>query len=173
MLRERTNESFTLVMLTLLRIQRKNYLFKKSTQRLFIVFSFFVILTSCSKPLPVEQQILTQLERAKLSIENLNASDLKDVLAPDFEITGGNKQYDYELIKKTMLVYSLRKQKINIILSSTSITPDPYNTQLATLESNVLITGSKGILPEDGKLYRITSQWRLYDDWKLTRLSWK
>lgn len=160
---------------TLLRSKHKKPLIEKRNRGLFIALVIFLtILTSCSEPPSAEQQILNQLDRVKHSIEKLNASDLKDILAPDFEVMGNNKYYDYELIKKTMLLYSLRKQKINIFFSTTTVTLDQYNSQLATLESNVLITGSKGILPDDGRLYHINSQWRLYDDeWKITHLSWK
>lgn len=143
-------------------------------QNLLRVFAALILLSQCSEPPPAEQQILAQLERAKTSIEKLEAAELRDVLADEFEVLGDNKPYDYERIKKTMLVFGLRKQKINIILSATTVTLDPYNSQLASLESNVLITGSRGLLPDDGRLYRIESQWRLFnDEWKITRLSWK
>lgn len=137
-------------------------------------FSGYALLISCSEKPPAEQQILKQFERAEISVENLKASDLRDVLAPDFEVMGDNKKYDYDLIKKTMLVFSLRKQKINIVMNATKVQLSPYNSQLASLESNVLITGTRGLLPEDGRLYHIESQWRLFDDeWKITHISWK
>jgi len=141
---------------------------------LSITIAIIFILSHCSEVPPAEQQILEQLDQAKLAIESLDAPELKKVLSPDFEIVGNNKPYDYELIKKTMFLYSLRKQKINILLSSTVVKLDPYNTQLASLESNVLITGSRGLLPDDGRIYQIKSKWRIFnDEWKLTHLSWE
>ena len=132
-------------------------------------------LTSCSEPPPpAEQQILNNFEQAKVAVEQLKPKQLREILADDFEIVGLQTQYNYDLIKKTMAVYGFRKQNINIILSGTQVELNKHNTQLASLESTALVTGGRGLIPEDGRLYKITSEWRLYDEqWKITKLSWK
>jgi hypothetical protein len=144
--------------------------------RISLLFTFLLMsLLGCSEPpLPAEQQILNNFESAKIALEQLEPKELREILAENFEIIGLHKQYDYGLIKKTMTVFRFRKQKINIILSGTTVTLDKYNTHLASLKSTALVTGGKGLLPEDGRLYKVNSQWRLYDNqWKITKLSWK
>ena len=141
-----------------------------------VLLSFLLtLLLRCSEPsLPAEQQILNNFEEAKTAVEQLNSQKLREILADDFEIIGARQPYDYELIKKTMALFRFRKQKVNIIFSSTTVTLDKYNTQLAALESTALITGGRGLIPEDGRLYKVKSQWRLYDEqWKITKLSWE
>ena len=142
-----------------------------------IIFLFLCInmIVNCSDPKPpAEQQILDNTKTAIEAIEQLKPQALREILAPNFEIVGSHKYYDYALIKKTMMLFSFRKQKINIMLSSTTATLDPYNSQLASMTSTAVVTGGKGLLPEDGRIYKVTSEWRLYDSqWRITNLNWK
>lgn len=128
----------------------------------------------CSEAPPAEEQIRTKINGAKEAIENLNPDALEDVLAPDFEIRTGSKNYDLNLIQKTMQLYAFKKQKVNIALGPLQIEMDPYNTQLASMKTSALITGGRGILPEDGRIYNVKTKWRLFgDQWLLTHLSWE
>ena len=134
----------------------------------------FGSLNFCSETPPAEEQIRTKINQGKQAIENLNPDELEDVLAPEFEIRTGSKNYDLNLIQKTMKLYAFRKQKVNIALGPLQIEMDPYNTQLASMKTSALITGGRGLLPEDGRLYHVKTKWRLFDDeWLLTHLSWE
>jgi len=131
-------------------------------------------LNFCGKAPPAEEQIRTKMNSAKQAVENLNPDALEDILAPDFEIRTGNKNYDLPLIQKTMKLYALKKQKITVTLGVLQIEMDPYNTQLAVMSTSALVTGGRGLLPEDGRIYKVKTKWRLYgDQWLITHLSWE
>ncbi len=145
-----------------------------STAKALVLSVCLVVLSFCSKPKPAEEQLLLNLEQAKLAVEQLNADELEDILAPDFKIRGPKQNFDLEKIRKTMFLFSLRKQKITIILSNSSVTLDEHSTHLAAINSTAIITGTRGLIPEDGRIYQVKSQWRLYDDeWKLSHLNWE
>jgi|GEM_PF-6197525 len=148
------------------------------SQTKFILFVFFYCLTcilvSCSEPLPAEKQLLENLQSAKLSLEALNANELNEWLAADFDINGKGEVYDFQKIKRMMLGYRLRKQKINVFLSGNTVTLNPHNTQLASIKSSALVTGGKDLIPEDGRIYQVETHWRLYDDeWKIIKVKWQ
>jgi hypothetical protein len=157
-------------------------LFKKSMSAyrikrvLYLLVMAFIAgsINFCSKAPPAEEQIRTKMNSAKQAIENLNPDALEDILAPDFEIRTGNKNYDLPLIQKTMKLYALKKQKINVTLGVMQIEMDPYNTHLAVMSTSALITGGRGLLPEDGRIYTVKTKWRLYgDQWLITHISWE
>lgn len=139
----------------------------------FTVFSFG-LLSYCTEAPPTEEQIRVKTDNAKLAIENLNPDQLEDILAPDFEISADNKKYDLDLIQKTMKLYAFKKQKINVTLGPLQIETDPYNTQLASMKTTALVTGGRGMLPEDGRIYNVKTKWRLFDEqWLITNLTWE
>lgn len=147
----------------------------KSLLWLHVLCAGCLTLNACSDPVPAEQQLLQNLNSAKQAAENLAYSDLKKFLAPGFNIEDNHgTRYDQDRIKKTMTVFSFRKQKVHIILSANKVIFDSHNTQLAKIESTALVTGSRGLLPDDGRLYQLNSSWRLYkDEWLITDLNWK
>ncbi len=136
---------------------------------------------SCSKtPVPLEQAIEKQLNHAVSAIEQLDSDALLKVLADDFDIQGNisrsskTEAFNPEKIKQHMMLLRLRKQKLSVTLTHVQIKADDYNSQLATMEANVMITGGSGLLPDDGRLLKIRGSWRLFDDeWRLTQLNWQ
>jgi hypothetical protein len=148
----------------------------KIKQDYFALFSILAVLTfiGCSERTPAEQQIRNNAENAADAIRQLDAKALSQYLAPSFKVSKPSKGYSLEHIKKIMMLYRFRKQKVTLTLSNTSVTLDKYNSQLANMETTALITGSKGLLPEEGRIYKVKLNWRQFDDeWKVTEASWQ
>ena len=137
-------------------------------------FLFTLLLAYCSEPLPHEQQIENNIHQLADTIEQLDADELKKHLDANIDIDNKGNQLDMEQVKKIMMLYRFKKQEININIAKIDISMDKYSSHLAKANITALVTGSRGLLPNDGKLYQIESQWRLYDEqWKLSQASWK
>jgi len=146
---------------------------RQAASTIFIVSLLFQ-LSFCGKKPPAEAQIIQKIQLGKNAIESLEVGDLEDVLAEQFEIKGDSKNLDYDNIRKLLTIYKLRNQKVTLTIGPPEIEMDKHNTHLATSEMTVLITAGRGLLPDDGRIYKVTGSWRLFDDeWMLTSLSWK
>ncbi len=133
-----------------------------------------LLLFFCGDKPPAEEQIIQKIQLGKAAIETLDIDSLDEVISENFEVKGDRKNIDYDSIRRMLALYSIRKQNISLTISPPMIEMDKHNTHLATSEMTVLITASRGLIPDDGRIYKVTGNWRLYDDeWMLTRLTWK
>ena len=146
----------------------------KQSSRLALLVCLASLSLFCAEKQPAEVQINNKIQHAKSAIENLDIKDLNKVLSNDFEATGDRKNYDHDTIKKMMALYAFRKQKVSLVISPPIIQLDNHNTHLATSDMTVLITAGRSLIPDDGRVYKVTGTWRLFNnEWLLTRLSWQ
>lgn len=135
---------------------------------------FGLSLNKCSEPLPHEQQVENSIHQIANALEQLDANELEKHLDKHIDIDHQGKKLDMDQVRKIMMLYRFKKQTIRVNIAKIDISMDSYNSHLAKANITALVTGSKGLLPDDGKLYRIKSQWRLYDEqWKLQQVSWQ
>ena len=133
-----------------------------------LIVAFIFCLKGCSES-PKEQIIRENLEKLEAAIEDKEPIKALGFIHPNFT---SDKGADREWIKRTMALYSLRHDQINIIISNVLISAKDPHTMLA--EFHALTTGGKGLLPEQGGLYQVHTQWRKEDgDWKLVYAKWK
>ena len=144
----------------------------------FILFSFFIV--SCGEKPSVEVIIKENVSQAKEGIETLKPSLVTELLAENFSATSHSKAHGKQKmqakdIKKIMQVQALRKQKVSLTLSPVKVTMDEFNSTLAHMETTAIITSRRsGLIPNDGRIYKIKGTWRLFDDeWLLTDISWE
>ena len=145
------------------------------TNSLFvIILGFTLSVLQCSEPIPAEEQINLSIQSIIKSIEKLDDDALEDLIPENIEIKQKGQSISIENIKRLFLAYRFKKQSITINVIDSDVQMDKYNTHLATVNLSVLAFANKGLLPRDGKLYKISSQWRLINDqWVPTELEWQ
>ena len=115
-----------------------------------------------------EQALRRDVAALQAAIESRDAGGVAAFLASDFI---GNDGLDRDGARRLTALYFLRNATVGI-------TAGPLDIQLqddhATVRSTVALTGgSGGLLPDAGRVYAVTSGWRLEDgDWRMTSLSW-
>lgn len=156
----------------------------KKLSRLFITVSaLLTLLTSCSDPAPAKQQILAQLEIGRAGVESFKPKQVNSILAPGFLAENQDsstqhrtqgEQLDREKLRNLIRMQAFQKQKLNITLGPVNITMDEHNTTLANMETTAVVTGGRGLIPNDGRIYKVTGQWRLIEgDWLLNKIHWE
>lgn len=115
-----------------------------------------------------EQALRRDVAGLQAAIESRDAGGVAEFLASDFI---GNDGLDRDGARRLAALYFLRNATVGI-------TAGPLDIQLrgdhATVRNTVALTGgSGGLLPDAGRVYAVTSGWRLEDgDWRMTSLSW-
>ena len=124
-------------------------------------------LCGCSRTPPEEalRQTIAGLEQAA---EKRDAGALKSTLAEDFIGPGGMDRQG--LVGMAQAVY-LQHQGISANLGPLDI---DLRGQGATVRFTAAVTGGKGLLPDSGQVYDVSTDWRLEDgEWRLVRADWK
>ena len=85
--------------------------------------------------------------------------------------TGADKLW----VKRTMAFYMLRHPNIEIVTSNLHIDLEPeQQPHTAHAHFSALVTGGEGLIPEQGALYQIETEWRLQgDQWQLVYADWQ
>jgi len=128
------------------------------------------VLTACSQPLSVEQQIVAEIRDMEASIEAGERRPFMDHVSDDFS---GQDGLDTRDQLNAMILYQLNRHKrVQAQLFSIGVTP--IMTGEAEAFFRVLLTGGEGWLPESGQMYSIVTRWRDEGgDWKLVSARWK
>ena len=118
-----------------------------------IILSFFV--TGCSDTSD-EDQIKENIQTLQIAVESESPNDFIDILDKGFL---GNQQFNRILIKKYLIINFMRHSDIKIRITHTNIIINKSDTSLATANIKAILTGGKGLLPEQGRLMNIQSHW--------------
>ncbi len=128
------------------------------------------VLCACT-PSPPEQVIRQALQRAEAAIEERDAGDAVAVLAEHFD---GGGYYGKQDIRRMLALQFLQHQRIEVLLGNVDIELVEPQRQQAIMTATAVATGGVGLLPDDGRIWRLEGRWELIEgDWLLTRLSWK
>ena len=103
-----------------------------------------------------EDQIEKKIQTLKTAVETEAPNDFIDILDTGFV---GNQQFSRVLIKKYLILNFMRHSDIKIRLTHTNIVINKSDTSLATANIKAILTGGKGLLPEQGRLMDIQSHW--------------
>jgi hypothetical protein len=86
----------------------------------------------------------------------------------------GNSGLDKNTITRVLLGQFLRHKNITVVITRSEVTVNPNDPYTATLQGVVAAAGAENLLPQDGRIYSINSEWQLIDDeWMLIRMQWK
>lgn len=133
-----------------------------------IILLILFFLSACSKP-AVELQILDNIEIMQSAIEAKKPHKVMSYIAEDFEAL---HQIDRKRIKHILLAQLLKHENVSVNLSTVIIKLDPLVPGRATMNTTVVLTGTSGWIPEDGRIYQVQGEWRLQgEEWKLIKLT--
>lgn len=135
-----------------------------------IALTIAAMTSSCTRSAP-EQAIREAIGRIEAGIEERDAGDVVDELAEYFK---GNGYLDRKDVHRLLVAQFLQHQKIHVLLTNVVIEVSEPDQMRANMTATVVATGATGLIPDDGRLWRLDADWELVgSDWQLARLSWK
>lgn len=136
----------------------------------YLCFCLLLVLAGCSQT-PDEEQIKQHIEKMQAALENRDTGELMSVLHPDFM---AREKMDREQLKALVTLQFIRHQKINVMLLSLDTTIDQHYDYRAQSRGTAIITGASQLLPDDGRIYHFSLDWRKSgDDWLLRQIDWE
>lgn len=126
-------------------------------------------LGACSKPLTVEQRVISTIREMEAKIEDGERVAFMAHIAQDFEGQGGVVNRDRV---RAMVIFQLNRYK-NLQAQLMPIMVSETSDTTASATFSAIVTGGTGLLPESGQLFNFETRWRLDDDeWLLYSASW-
>lgn len=124
-------------------------------------------LASCQRS-PPEQRLRESVQSLQELIQSRDAASMDKWLAEDFIGPGG---LDRDGARRLAQVMYLRHRSIDVTLGPMQVELQPEH---ATVEFTALLTGgSGGLLPDSGRLFNVTTGWRMDGNrWQLTSAQW-
>jgi hypothetical protein len=142
---------------------------KRSPGLLFTTFLIGLLLHACSKPLTVEQQIISVIREMETRIENGERRAFMSHVSAEFN--GQNGQLNHAQLRAMVILQLNRHQRLHAQLFPIRVKETA--TDSATAEFRALITGGPRWLPESGQVFAFDTQWRKQDgDWLLHAATW-
>lgn len=126
-------------------------------------------ISSCSKPMTTEQQIIATIRDMEAKIEDQQRRAFMEHIAEDF--TGQNGAMNRDQVR-ALVVFQLNRHK-NLQAQLFPIIVTASGEYSATAQFRALVTGGPNWLPDSGQVYDFVTHWRLRDDeWLLQSASW-
>lgn len=144
----------------------------RSVHRITLALALFATLAigACSRTDP-EQQLLATAQALQAAIEARDTGDVMDLVDENFR---GSANLDPQSARRLLTATFLRYQNIKVVALAPGVRIDPSAPTLGFIESNVVVTGAQGLIPERAEPYTVRTEWRLVDgDWKLSDLRWE
>lgn len=135
----------------------------------WLLLALALSLSACGKADP-QAQLEAAVQQLQDNLEAKDTSAVIDQLDAGFQAQEG---LDREWARKTMTLMFLRYASVKVIAVTRKSSIDPTAPQNGLTQTQVLVTGAQGLIPERAEPYSVKLEWRyVSDDWKLTRLSW-
>jgi hypothetical protein len=128
------------------------------------------MLTACSEPLTVEQQVIVTIREMEEKVEAGERRPFMKYLSGDFTAQDGSMNSEQV---RALFVYQLNRHKrLRAQLFPISVTETGKG--LAVAEFRALVTGGPGWFPDSGQVFDFRTYWRLEEDqWLLTKANWE
>ena len=132
-----------------------------------LLLMFAAALASCQRS-PPEQRLREAVQSLQEILQRGDAASMDDWLAEDFIGPGG---LDRDSARRLAQVMHLRHRNIGVALGPMQVQLHPGH---ATVEFTAVLTGgSGGFLPDSGRLFNVTTGWRMdANQWQLTSAQW-
>lgn len=132
-----------------------------------ILFLSSFLLAACSKPLPDEKQIMLNMEQMQQAAEEKQLVDLMRYFHGSFR---GRHNMPRQALQARIYFHFRINPRVRVFISNTEIQLDGNQAQVSC---HMLVTGSHKLMPERGRLYRITSSWRKDEgQWRVYQADW-
>lgn len=134
---------------------------------LFSASLFIGVLSGCAEQKTDEALIQEQIDTLQTAIETHDRGSFMAVVDESYY---DQLNEDRKALQRMLLGYFLRNKDISVYVSANQIAV----TQIrAEVQSQVVVTGGKGLLPEDARHYQVLSCWKKVDgEWLLSCLEW-
>lgn len=126
-----------------------------------------ILLQGCSDT-PAQEQIKAHINQLADAIETKQPDEALALIHENFV---SEKGQDKKWVKRTLLIHTIRHDKIQLVLSNIHVELKDPQTALATF--HVIATGGKGLIPDQGSAYKMHTEWRTDSgDWRLVYTKW-
>ena len=146
-------------------------MFLKSPEKLMktlLLVLFILQLAACSKPQSDEARILQQITKLQSAIENHSRSDFMAVIDGDYY---DRLNTDRKSLQRMLMGFFLRYRDIAVFVTNTTIDIQQIRAQA---QSQVVVSGGAGIVPDKARHYQVSSCWKkVSDEWLLSCLEWE
>jgi len=143
---------------------------RQKTVLLFIaaLVLVFGLLTGCAEEKSDEAMILEQIKILQEAIEAHDRGKFMAVIDSEYY---DQLNSDRKSLQRMLLGFFLRYKDISVYVSASQVAVMQVR---AEVQSQILVTGGKGLLPESARHYQVTSCWKkVADDWLLSCLEWE
>ena len=127
-------------------------------------------LTGCGPGEPEEARIRALIADMEAGLEAGERGTFMQPVADDFV---GNQGMGRDQLNGLLLFYLRRYQDLNAQLGPVSIEvfgeSEPLSAEAAF---KAVVTGGSGLLPEDGRVFDVQTQWRKDGEWQLVNAEW-
>ncbi len=135
----------------------------------FAVLILLVLLSACSQPLTLEQQIISTIRTMEEKVEAGERRPFMKHIAEDFTAQNGSMNRDQARALMIMQLNRYKRLQAQLFPIRVSSTGDDS----ARAVFRALVTGGPGWIPESGQLYEFETHWRLTDgEWLLRNANW-
>jgi len=137
---------------------------------LWFVSSLLLMLTACSDPESLEQQLIQTMDSMEEAIEAGKRGGFIDYVADDFSGKGG--QYDRKGLGNLLRLQLVRHTRLSAVVTDREIT---LFDERATVTLKILLTGGpRAFMPDSGRLYQVNTGWKRVDSqWMLISADWQ
>ena len=130
----------------------------------------FSLVSACSKT-PAEETILANIHSMQQAAEDKKPRAAVEYLADGF---AGNQGVDKMTLRRIMVGLFLRHQNVHVTIPRMDINVNPQDQYSASMEGVVILAGAENILPQDGRMYKVSGDWQYIDgEWMLVRARWE
>ena len=127
-----------------------------------------IAVTGCSRENP-QAELEAAVQTLQDNLEAKHAGAVLDQLAADFQ---AQSEFDREWAKRTMTVLFLQNANVKIMAVTRSSRINGETS--GETDTQVVLAGGHGLLPERASPYSVKLQWRREDRaWRLARLDWE
>ena len=129
---------------------------------------------ACSREGP-DQAIREAIGEIEQALSDRDNAGVRAHLAPGFQ--GGPDhdptRLDPSGVQRMLAGYFLRYRHIGVLVTGVSVSPIAHDPTQAWSEATVTLAGAQDLIPESGRILKVTGLWREIDgEWLLVRLSW-
>ena len=135
-----------------------------------LLIALQLLIAGCTKT-PPEQAILDALEKLETAIEAGDTGTVMDALTDPAEIQRGGHILQRDELRRLLMGTFLRYPKRQLALTQINIELDPVTQRHARVTFTAFAWGGQSMMPDNADSYRVVSDWREDEEWKIEGLT--
>jgi hypothetical protein len=137
-----------------------------------VLLSSIVFFSACTEKKTDDILIQEQIVLLQAAIEAHDYRQFMSIVDQDYyDMAYGSKNNDRQALQRILLALFLRYKDISVFVSNTQIR---VMQTRADAQSQIVLTGGKGLIPDSARHYNVQSCWKkVSGDWLLSCLEWQ